>query len=428
MRVTPFVLRFVASHALALSLAAGATPAAAQDRLFVGTGELGAFGHFGERLGPAPDAVYGRLVGGGRYVVGGTPFDQSPAVFDTRTGQLVAISPGQVVEVDPVQPRLFINDGAHISVWDVERRVLTPLAPALPNTFLTVTGAAYAPAVDELFVWSRAFTASVAPPIFVVDVGRATTVRTLTIGNDFAGSWRVTPDGTRLVVSFSTGGTRLVLYDGHSGAALASRPVGDASTPVYDASLDRWYDVSRSGLTAFDRHLTPAATVPFEQPSCVWQAALSLHTRRLYVTSAVGRSGSSSNVPMRLRLRVFDTVTGALLGDRDITTSAGIAPGTLRCFLSGGTAVLTAPGPPRELAASAVGRDITLSWTRVGDASQFVLDVGLAPGRTDLTFGIGVSSPVTFAGVPPGTYYLRVRGTNEFGVSRPSNEVAIVVP
>ena len=71
---------------------------------------------------------------------------------------------------------------------------------------------------------------------------------------------------------------------------------------------------------------------------------------------------------------------------------------------------------------------MTLAWTNVGEASNFVLDAGLAPGRTDLTFSIGASSPVVFPNVPSGTYYLRVRGTNAFGVSQPSNEVVLAVP
>ena len=74
------------------------------------------------------------------------------------------------------------------------------------------------------------------------------------------------------------------------------------------------------------------------------------------------------------------------------------------------------------------GRDVTLAWTNVGDATNFVLDVGVAPGRTDLTFSIGGASPVTIPSVPSGIYYLRVRGTNAFGGSRASNEVVLAVP
>ena len=72
------------------------------------------------------------------------------------------------------------------------------------------------------------------------------------------------------------------------------------------------------------------------------------------------------------------------------------------------TAVVTALGAPRELSATVSGRDVTLAWTNVGDATNFVLDVGVVPGRTDATFGVGAASPVTLADAPPGTHYLRV--------------------
>ena len=56
-----------------------------------------------------------------------------------------------------------------------------------------------------------------------------------------------------------------------------------------------------------------------------------------------------------------------------------------------------------------------------------VQDVGLAPGRTDLSVYLGPDSHTSFAGVPSGTYYLRLRGGNEFGGGRPSAEIVMVV-
>jgi hypothetical protein len=35
---------------------------------------------------------------------------------------------------------------------------------------------------------------------------------------------------------------------------------------------------------------------------------------------------------------------------------------------------------------------------------------------------------VTFGGVPSGTYYVRVRGANAFGVGRPSADNVVIVP
>jgi hypothetical protein len=45
-----------------------------------------------------------------------------------------------------------------------------------------------------------------------------------------------------------------------------------------------------------------------------------------------------------------------------------------------------------------------------------------------VTLALGATSPVTIPTAPPGTYYLRVRGTNAFGVGQPSDEVVVTVP
>jgi len=249
-------------------------------------------------------------------------------------------------------------------------------------------------------------------------------VRLLALDGTFPGRWAVTPDGSRLLVPYALGG-ELVLYDGRTGARLAAQGVGDVATPFYDPRFDRWYHTSRGGLTAFDAQLGVIAALPL-QGFCGSTLALSPHTDRLYVVDAFGRSGSGQNPPTRLQLTVFNTATGAVVGSRDVTAAGGVAPGTLRCAPRRVT-VLTAPGAPRNLAATVAGRDVTLAWTNPGDATNFVLDVGVAPGRTDASFGVGAAAPVTLAAAPPGTYYVRVRGTNAFGVSRPSNEVMVTV-
>lgn len=282
---------------LAAIVALSTTPALAQDRLFIGTGDIGAFGRFGERLGEAPGAVHGRLVHGGRYVVTGVEFETSPPVFDTRTGAVVPTPPGRVIEVDPIRPRIFVVFGTQVSVWDLARQVLTPLLVVPPDAtgFIPATMGAYAPSVDELFVWSR----GVETRVSVVDAASAREVRTLSLDNELALSWRVTPDGARVVVPYPGSG-RLVLYDGRTGAQLAVERTFDLVTPVYDARFDRWYHAGRNALTVFDPDLTVIATLPLEFPSCGSAVAVSAHTDRLYLVHSIGRSGSSSRDPMRL--------------------------------------------------------------------------------------------------------------------------------
>lgn len=89
-----------------------------------------------------------------------------------------------------------------------------------------------------------------------------------------------------------------------------------------------------------------------------------------------------------------------------------------------------APGPVLDLAYQVNGRDVTLTWRVTPPVRGFVIEVGSATGVTDIgRFPIGfAASTVTAVGVPPGTYFVRVRGVNGTVVGPPSNEVVIVVP
>ncbi|MEZ5292394.1 MAG: fibronectin type III domain-containing protein [Vicinamibacterales bacterium] len=59
-----------------------------------------------------------------------------------------------------------------------------------------------------------------------------------------------------------------------------------------------------------------------------------------------------------------------------------------------------------------------------------VMEAGTAPGRSDIVaaLDVGLQTSLTASGVPPGTYYVRVRAGNYTGLSAPSNEVAVTVP
>lgn len=78
------------------------------------------------------------------------------------------------------------------------------------------------------------------------------------------------------------------------------------------------------------------------------------------------------------------------------------------------------------------GNAVTLSWTLpVGSAAVtgYRLEAGSQPGLADiLTTALGPAPSLAAAGVPPGRYYVRVRGVNANGASVPSNEVVVTVP
>jgi hypothetical protein len=91
------------------------------------------------------------------------------------------------------------------------------------------------------------------------------------------------------------------------------------------------------------------------------------------------------------------------------------------------------PAAPAQLAAAVQGASVTLTWTEglpVAQTLRYVLEVGSAPGLNDIFSGLDVGLQTSFAasGVPPGTYYVRVRAGNYAGLGAPSNEVVVVVP
>jgi hypothetical protein len=89
------------------------------------------------------------------------------------------------------------------------------------------------------------------------------------------------------------------------------------------------------------------------------------------------------------------------------------------------------PLRPSDLSATVEGRRVTLAWQRNGAQVLFtgaIVEAGSATGLSDLA-RLPVSSAESFVvdNVPPGMYYVRVRGTNGTGESEPSNEVTITV-
>ena len=91
------------------------------------------------------------------------------------------------------------------------------------------------------------------------------------------------------------------------------------------------------------------------------------------------------------------------------------------------------PGQVTNLTFQVGGSDVLLAWnapTSGGAVTGYVLEGGTAPGLSDLgQFPTGSMIPfVIVSGVPPGTYYVRVRAANGGTLGSPSNEIVIVVP
>jgi hypothetical protein len=226
--------------------------------------------------------------------------------------------------------------------------------------------------------------------------------------------WLVTPDGSRLFAAGpGTGSEVLVLTYVATGASLA------VDLPsVWDLA---WDDFNERLLVMPASHLGHAFTKDFAHLGAAWfpftatALAVSPATGRLYVRGLFAQSAGYGDA----YTTAFDSRSYAPLTPTVHSQGFGGAPRLT---------VLSPPGAPRAVAAVVHGRDVTLTWTNVGAAAAFFLDVGVEAGRTALTIPLSWQSQALFAAVPPGIYYVRLRGANALGTGQPSTELRIVVP
>jgi hypothetical protein len=87
-------------------------------------------------------------------------------------------------------------------------------------------------------------------------------------------------------------------------------------------------------------------------------------------------------------------------------------------------------GSPKSRA-SAEGRTVSIDWDppTTGDpATSYMLEVGTAPGLANLLVApLGSATTFSAAGVPDGTYWLRVRGANAAGPGDASEDIGLVM-
>lgn len=90
--------------------------------------------------------------------------------------------------------------------------------------------------------------------------------------------------------------------------------------------------------------------------------------------------------------------------------------------------VAAAPSAPANLLGLVNGSSLTLAWRNTfggGAPSSHFLDVS---GSLSATLPLDAGNSFSFAGVPPGTYTVRLRAANAGGASAPSNPVTLTFP
>ena len=427
---------------VALTLQLVGAPVSAQDRLFVRglpdpsqppspAQEFGAIARLGQPLGARPFWVSSDVVGGGRFMVhfrGNVPglgFDAPAVVVETLTGRQVAVS-GVVVAADPIRPRVYTWLADTLSVADLDHGTASAVLAGVP--LAEATQVQYAPNADVLFV-SRASAlvaldgSSGAVRRTLPALGAVAGVPTLAYP-DLGAGWLATPDASR-VFALAADGSAVRVIDGTTGAEVARSPLGGGANGVLmpDWAGERIFAVQGTLHAWLLSAITTSGQALGNAPlsgRCPPAVRSSPHTGRVYLSS-FGGGGGSYYGPITQALSAFDGATLGALGHTTIADNLDQCGGIQFVLVS-------PPGPPRDVSASTSGHDVTLRWTNRGYATDFVLDVGYAPGQTALTLPLGATTSQTIPNAPSGRYYARIRGGNLFGSSPASSEITIVVP
>ena len=125
--------------------------------------------------------------------------------------------------------------------------------------------------------------------------------------------------------------------------------------------------------------------------------------------------------PFENRVDIIDTQSLTVI-------AAGALPSGQRAT---DIAVVPVPPQPSDVRSSVAGNQVTVEWRAgagPGLATAYKIEAGSAPGLADLaTFQQGATLFVA-NGVPPGTYFVRVRALNSGGAGAASSELVVTVP
>ena len=85
------------------------------------------------------------------------------------------------------------------------------------------------------------------------------------------------------------------------------------------------------------------------------------------------------------------------------------------------------PGAPDKLSADVTGTSVSLSWSAVGDASDYVVLVGWAPASSETALTNTLELHHSIDDLPRGTHFAQVHSHNWCGTSAASEPVTFTV-
>lgn len=193
--------------------------------------------------------------------------------------------------------------------------------------------------------------------------------------------------------------------------------------------------VTAAGMNRPGRPRNTAATLSLGRLSLTWDPPAPLGAIDTYVLEIGTATGTSNIAVLPLGIATSFSYDGVPPGYYFLRVRAANAagpsdPSTEVLVVAG--SVPSPPGPPNLQPAVVTGTTVNLSWVapQTGRAPlQYRLQVGSGRGLTDIgefTTAIATTT-VGFSPVPPGRYYVRVRGVNAEGPGPVSNEIRIDV-
>ena len=127
-------------------------------------------------------------------------------------------------------------------------------------------------------------------------------------------------------------------------------------------------------------------------------------------------------VKMWIAVAAAACVAGCANGSSSLTSPSPLAVATPSVPSS-----CAVPGAPEDLSADVTGTTVSLSWSTVGDASDYVVLVGWSPTSSETVFTNASEAHHSIDDLPRGTHFARVHAHNWCGTSASSAPITFTV-
>jgi len=127
-------------------------------------------------------------------------------------------------------------------------------------------------------------------------------------------------------------------------------------------------------------------------------------------------------VKMWIAVAAAACVAGCANGSSSLTSPSPLAVATPSVPSS-----CSVPEAPDNLSADMTGNTVNLSWSAVGDASDYVVLVGRTPGSSETALTNTSETHHSIDDLPRGTHFARVHAHNWCGTSESSEPISFRV-